>query len=212
MNPAVMMMLASMAAPALGQFGGKDAKFGSTYTKGQQGLMDQITNMAKGQGGQDITQNQNYNTGQDWLQSMFNDPKFFENFEAPLKRDFEENTVPGLANQFAGMGSGGNLDSSAFRNQLAREGSNLHTNIAALRGGMQQNAIPQLMQYAQQPFQNLMSMYNTALGPQPNNQYFPATPGPLGQIGASFAGGAANAFGQSMGNNMMKDWNAGGVR
>ena len=129
--------------------GGKDEEHGSTYTPGQQGGIDDILNMIKGmKGNADITQNPQYQQQNDWLMSMFNDPEFFNKFEAPLQRQFQEETVPGLANRFASMGSGGAMGSTAFRNQLGREGSNLSTNIAALRGGMQQNAVGQLQNSA----------------------------------------------------------------
>jgi len=152
-------------------------------------------------GSQNITQYPQYQQGQDYLMSLFNDPEFFNQFEAPLQRQFQEQTVPDLANRFASMGSGGSLGSTGFRNQLAREGSNLGTNIAALRGGMQQQAIPQLLGYAQQPFNNLMSLYQQALQPT-QNTYQPASAGFFGPIASSFAGGAAQGYGNQWGQNM----------
>lgn len=200
-----MMMLASIIGPMIGGMkgmGGKDEKFGSTYSPQAQGGLNDLLAKIKGMGGApDVTQNPNYQQGQDWLQSMFNDPQFFDKFEAPMQRQFEENTVPDLANRFASMGSGGSLGSTGFRNQLGREGSNLQTNIAAMRGQMQQNAIPQLQQYAQQPFNNIMQMYG--LGTQPtNNQYQSAQPGFMGNVLGNFAGGASQGYGQQWGQNM----------
>jgi hypothetical protein len=169
MDPATISAIMSILGPVMQAFSGSQGKQGSTYNKGQLSQLDQIMNDLKGmRGSQDITQNQNYQTGQDWLQSMFSDPEFFNKFEAPMQRQFQEQTVPELANRFAGMGSGGSTGSTAFRNQLAREGSNLHTNIAAMRGSMQQQAIPQMMNYAQQPFQNYMTLMNTAMTPTQN--------------------------------------------
>lgn len=169
-DPATITAIMSVLGPALEAFTGNKGGSGSTYSKGQkkgiEGIMDQINQM-KG-GATDITQNQNYQEGSDWLSSLFNDPEFFNKFEAPLQRQFQEETVPDLANRFAGMGSGGAMGSTGFRNQLAREGSNLHTNIAALRGGMQQQGVNQGLQYAQQPFSNLMDLYSKALTPTKN--------------------------------------------
>jgi len=180
--------------------GGKDAERGSTYNKGQLGLIDQAVQSLRG-GAPNIEQNQNYQTGSNWLQSMFNDPQFFNQFEAPLQRQFQEQTVPDLANRFASMGSGGALGSTGFRNQLAREGSNLQTNIAALRGGMQQNAVPQLLGYSQQPFSNYMSMLNQSLTPT-QNSYQPPTPGLFGNIFSSLSGGLAQGLGNKWGQGM----------
>lgn len=203
MNPMMMMALPAIMT-ALGGLTGDKAKQGSTFSKGQKGGIQDILEAIKGMrgGSQDITQNQNYQTGQNWLQSMFNDPEFFKNFEAPLQRQFQEQTVPELANRFAGMGSGGSTGSTGFRNQLAREGSNLSTNIAALRGGMQQQAIPQLLGYAQQPFSNLMSLQNLALGQGINNQYMPASPGFGGNTGSALLGGMFQGFGNQWGQNL----------
>lgn len=181
--------------------GGKEAKQGSSYSQGQQqaqgGILDQIQKLQQSGAG-DISQNQNYQQGQDWLSSLYNDPEFFKQFEAPLQRQFSEQTAPDLANRFAGMGSHGSFG-TGFRNQLAREGSNLSTNIAALRGGLQQQGANQSLQYAQQPFNNLQSLYQNALGSPTNNIQYPATPGPFGNIFGSLAGSNQEGSGQQDG-------------
>lgn len=202
MDPATIMAIITAITAAGSAFTSNKGEQSSTYTPNQQGSIDDILNSIKGMkggGAQDITQNQNYNTGQNWLQGLFNDPSFFQQFEAPLQRQFQEQTVPDLANRFAGMGSGGSLGSTAFRNQLGREGSNLSTNIGALRGGMQQQAIPQLLGYSQQPFSNLMSLYQQALQPT-QNQYQPPSAGPFGgalsALLSAFGQGAGQKFGE----------------
>lgn len=200
MDPAMMQMLMTLVTSAVSGMGGKNEEHGSTYSKPAQGLFEDIISQLKG-GAPNIQQDQGYQQGQNWLQSMFNDPEFFNSFEAPLQRQFNEQTVPDLANRFAGMGSGGSLGSTGFRNQLAREGSNLSTNIAALRGGMQQNAIPQMLGYAQQPFQNYMTMANQALQPTENKYQGPST-GFFGPILSALTGGAAQGYGQKWGENM----------
>lgn len=172
MDPAMLSAIFSAIGPLLQAFTGNQGKMGSTYNKGQTSLIDDLIGQVKGMGGQggqnDITQNPQFQQGQDWLSNLFNDPEFFNSFEAPLQRQFQEETVPGLANRFAGMGSGGALGSTGFRNQLAREGSNLSTNIGALRGGMQQQGVNQSLGYAQQPFSNYQSLLNNALTPTKN--------------------------------------------
>lgn len=193
-DPGTMMMLASLATSALGSATGEKGQMGSTYNKGQRREMKDILSDIQGMkgGAMDVTKNQGYGQGMDWLMSMFNDPQFFDKFEAPLQRQFEEQTIPDLANRFASMGSGGAMGSTGFRNQLAREGSNLSTNIAALRGGMQQNAIPQLQSYAQQPFENLMKLYGFAMNPTQNTYQGPSAG--VGSLSAPFASGAAQYF------------------
>lgn len=187
-DPMTMMMILNAITGVGSALTSNKGEMGSTFNKNQLSTLDDILNQVKGMGNQDITQNQGYQTGQNWLQSMFNDPEFFKSFEAPLQRQFQEQTVPELANRFAGMGSGGALGSTAFRNQLGREGSNLSTNIAALRGGMQQQAIPQMLGYAQQPFNNYLQMLQQALQPT-QNVYQPPSAGPFGGAFAAGTGG-----------------------
>jgi hypothetical protein len=202
MDPMMMMMIMSMAS-GMGGMGGNKGEFKSSFGQNQQGGINDIMEMLKGmKGNADITQNQGYQQGQQWLNDLFNDENFFKNFEAPLQRQFQEQTVPDLANGFAGMGSGGSMGSTAFRNQLGREGSNLSTNIAALRGGMQQQGVNQQLGYAQQPFQNMMSMYQQGLGQPINNAYQPPSAGPFGNILASLTGGLAQGYGNKMGQGM----------
>ena len=188
---------------------GKEGQEGSTYNQGQLGANQDILGLLKNMmsGGQgDITQNQNYQQGSDWLSSLFNDQDFFNKFEAPLQRQYEEQTIPDLANRFAGMGSGGSFGGD-FRNQLAREGSNLSTNIAALRGGMQQQGANQALQYAQQPFNNMASLYQSAMGTPTNNVYRPATPGFAGNVGGNALSGFMSGYGQQYGQDMAKQNN-----
>lgn len=201
MNPMMMMAIPAIFS-AIGGLTGDKAKQGSTYNKGQLSSINDILQSIKGMRGgtQDITQNPNYQQGNDFFNSLFNDQNFFNKFEAPAMRQFEE-LQGDIGNRFAGMGSGGSTGSTGFRNVMAREGQNLATNLAAQRGQMQQNAVPQMLSYAQQPFQNLMSLYGQALQPT-QNQYMPATPGFGGNIGASMFGGMAQGYGNQMGQSM----------
>lgn len=168
-DPATISAVASILGPVISAFTSNKGQMGSTFNKGQLSKLDQILQDLQGmKGSQDITQGQGFQSGQNWLNSLFNDPEFFRSFEAPLQRNFLESTVPELANRFASMGSGGSLGSTGFRNQLAREGSNLSTNIAALRGGLQQTGANQQLQYAQAPFSNYMQLLQQALTPTQN--------------------------------------------
>ncbi len=194
-DPGTAMLISGVLSAGAGLLGGGNkGEQKSTFSKKARGTLDQILDDIRGMKGnaQDITQNPQYMQGQEWLSNLFNDPEFFKAFEAPLQRQFEEETIPGLANRFASMGSGGSLGSTAFRNQLAREGSNLSTNIAALRGGMQQQGVNQSLQYAQQPFQNLLQLLG--IGTQPTmNQYQPPSAG-IGALAAPLLSGATQYY------------------
>lgn len=182
-----------------GGSGSQDAEMKSSYSPGQQKLLGKATNTAMNMDYPDINNNPQYQQQNDWLMSMFNDPDFFKNFEAPIYRDFEENTMPSLTNRFAGMGSGGGHQSSAFRNQVAREGTNLHEKLAGMRGNMQQNAIPQLQNSAQMPNNQYMNLLNSTLGNRENDMYQPAN-NSMGNM----AGPLLQMLMQQSSNNMMR--------
>lgn len=189
--------LAMMAGLGLlGGIGGKSGGLKSSYTSGQRDLNKMMQQYAQGQN-YDVTQSPLYGQGVEQMMSLFNDPSFFQKFEAPALRQFNEEVVPGLANRFASMGSGGSMGSTGARNVMAREAQNLSTNLAAQRGQMQMNALPMMMQYAQQPVSNAMNMYNMAMQPM-YNMYQPPTAGPFGGVTSSILGGAGAKFGQNI--------------
>ncbi len=211
MNPGMMMGLVSALAGLTGGLTGEKGKQGSTFNKNQLQGIDQILNDVRGmrnQGQQDITKNENFQGGQDWLSSLFNDQDFFNKFEAPMTRNYQENILPELSNRFSAMGSGGGADSSAFQNALGRSGVDLQTNLAALRGGMQQQGVGQSLQYAQQPFQNMMQMLQQAMQPTQNTYQGPSQ-GLFGSLAAPFAQGAASYWGGQGGNNNQNYGNGG---
>jgi len=67
----------------------------------------------------------------------------WQNFSNEAQRNFGQKTIPGLAERFAGMGSGGGLNSSAFANSLSSASSDLQSQLAALGGqyGQQQQQL-----------------------------------------------------------------------
>jgi hypothetical protein len=95
------------------------------------------------------------------LQGML-DPnsQVYQDFAAPQMRQFNEQTIPQLAERFAGGAQGGALSSSGFGQALGAAGAGLNTNLAQLRAQLQQQAI-----------QSILGQYNqsaaTGLGTQP---------------------------------------------
>jgi hypothetical protein len=152
------------------------------------------------QGGGGLQNNPLFQSGQSHLQSLLsNEPGAFEAFEAPFKEQFEQEIVPGIAERFAGLGTGaGSLNSSGLNNALAQAGKGLSTNLAGLRSGLQMQASQQGLQYAQQPIMNLLQ----ALGVLPG--LYAEKPGQGGLL-QGLAGGFAGGLGQGYG----KQW-AGG--
>ncbi len=97
--------------------------------------------------------------GMEYLQSLFSDnPDAFKAFEAPMMRQFNEQTIPGIAERFSGMGAG-SRNSSAFNNSAAMAGSRLSENMGAQRAGLRSGAMNQLQGFGRmgmgQSFENL---------------------------------------------------------
>lgn len=110
-----------------------------TMTGGQSGLLEMIVQALQGGGGGGLM-----NMGFQGLSDILSDkPGAFEAFEAPYKRQFNEQIVPGLAERFSGIGSGAQ-SSSAFGQSLSSAGGALTENLAAMRSGLKQNALSQL--------------------------------------------------------------------
>ncbi len=101
------------------------------FTNQQQGYQQ---NMLQGLG-------QPTGSGLEYLQQILSgDDSAFADFEAPFKQQFDQETVPGIAERFAGMGSGGAQSSSAFQQTMGRAGTELSTQLAGLRAGLKGQA------------------------------------------------------------------------
>lgn len=160
--------------------GNSKPKMGSTLNKDQQQMFKQYQ--------QGIENNPTYQGGNNFLQQLYsNQPGAFEAFERPYKTQFEQETVPLLSERFAGMGTGGGaLNSSGFQQTLAQAGRGLSENLAAQRGNMQIQGLGQALNYAQQPFTNLLNGINV------NTQE--RQPGQQGGLGGFAQGGGLAAL------------------
>ena len=117
-------------------------------------------------------------SGDYWRDILSDRPGAFAAFEAPAKRQFQEEIIPDLAEQFAGMGSG-NLSSSGFRNAGLQAGVGLSERLAAMRAGLRESAAS-----------NLYNLGQSSL--QPHTQYQQTNPGSEGFLSnvAQGVGGA----------------------
>src|SRR6185437_4471063 len=82
----------------------------------------------------------------------------FAPIAAQARGNFAENTIPGLAERFASLGSGGSLNSSAFGQSLSSAGAGLERDLAALQAqhglqeqGLQSNNLFNLLSAGLQP-------------------------------------------------------------
>lgn len=162
---------------------GSDSKLKPFNKQSMSKLMQMIT-------GGGLENNETFGMGNDYLQSILgNDQGSFDTWAAPYKRQFEQETIPGIAERFAGMGTGaGAGNSSALYNALGQAGSNFSTGLAGMREGMKGQAAQQGLQYANQPIMNLLQ----ALGMVPGQYY--EKPGQQGLLQGGF-----NAFASSLG-------------
>lgn len=154
--PFAMMALGPLMQKMFG--GGDKMKKVPTMTKQQTQLLNQMMQMLGGGGqlGQGFGQAIDY-------QKQLMDPssEAVQQFADPYMKQFEQQTVPGLAERFAGMGAmGGGMSSSGFGQALGAAGGNLQSQLAALKAGLGQQAAGQLMQQYGQ-------MAGMGLGAQP---------------------------------------------
>lgn len=146
------------------------------------------------QEGGGIEGNSLYGGGSNFLQQLFgNSPEFWQNFEQPYMNNFNEKIAPGIAERFAGMGTGGGASSSSgLQNSLAQAGRGLQSDLASMRGNMQMQGLNSALQYSQQPQANKL----TAAGLVPQQYYEkPGQSGYYQQMMNSFANGAGKMGG-----------------
>ena len=133
------------------------------------GFMDYFSNLLGGEGGQGD----------------------FEGFAEPYRQQFQNETIPMLAERFAGAGGGmgGALSSSGFGQSLSSAGSNFNAQLAQLYAGLRQNAAGQMAGLSQ-----------TALGAQPFAfSQRQASPGFLSTAGSALLGGIGSGLTQKYG-------------
>jgi len=124
--------------------------------------------------------------GLDYLQGILSDdPGAFEAFEAPFKQQFEQETIPMIAERFAGLGAG---SSSAMNQTLGQAGSDLSTQLAGLRANLKQGALSQLG-----------GLLGQGMQPTFQTSYQPGTPGFLGTLGTGLSSAGGSAFSRLFG-------------
>jgi hypothetical protein len=150
---------------------GKEAEQGqfSTMTPQQEQLLQMLTE-GLGDAGPEMM---------NYLREMLSgDSQSFENFSAPMMRQFEEETIPGIAERFGGMGA---QSSSGFQQSLGKAGAGLQENLAALKSQLQMQASGKIS-----------GLMGQGLGTKAfENYYMPAQPGMIQ--------GMAQGIGQGMG-------------
>jgi hypothetical protein len=117
------------------------------------------------------------------LEGLQNPYKGFEGIENRARSQFQNSTIPSIAERFTSMGNN-SLSSPNFAQQLGQSAGDFESQLAALRS-----------QYGQQNISQFMNMLGVGLTPQ-NNYYEEAgQPGLLGQIAPYIGKGLATGAG-----------------
>jgi len=152
------MGIGALLGSGTGFFGGSKDKMKKlpTMTPQQESILNALLSKLEGSLGG------SYEKGLSSLQELL-DPSSsaYQRFTDPYMQQFEQQTVPSLAERFAGAGAtGGALSSSGFGQALSSAGSQLQSQLAQLKSGLQQQAIRDILSQYQ-------SILGVGLGSQP---------------------------------------------
>ena len=126
----------------------------------------------------------------------------YQAFSNPMLKQYNEEIVPGLSEQFAGMGSGG-LSSSGFRNAQIQGATDLSERLGALRAQLRQQGAQGLANIGQMGLGN----YSQNMETQSGSSGFLAPA--LGALGTSALGPIGGAIGNAGANWLTNMWNKG---
>lgn len=126
---------------------------------------------------------------------LSDDSNTFNAMAAPETRRFREDIIPGLSEQFAGMGSGG-LSSSGFRNAAVNAGTDLSERLGAIRAQLRSQGAAGLTGIGQQGLQS----YGENIRETPQEGFLQGAAPLVGTALGSFAGPAGSAVGNVFGN------------
>ena len=122
------------------------------------------------------------------MNNLSDNPADFNAFAAPELRRFNEEIIPGLSEQFAGMGSGG-LDSSSFRNAAVNAGESLSERLGRIRADLRQHSADALQGIGHQALENHSTQVQT---PGTEGILAPAISAATTAVAGPAAGAAAN--------------------
>ncbi len=159
----------------------------STLLPEQQGVYKDVTGAGYGA----------YTTAADYYRKLLSDDSAdYQAFAAPEMRRYNEQIIPDLAEQFAGMGSGG-LSSSGFRNAAVSAGTDLAERLGAIRAQLRAQGAQGLQNIGQTALGN----YSQDVVTQQAGKGFIDYAAPIvGTAIGSFAGPVGAAVGGAVGN------------
>ncbi len=165
----------------------------STLRPEQEGLYNQLTSAGQGKGAGGA-----FGDAADYYRNNLSDnPADFNAFAAPALRQYNQDIVPGLSEQFAGMGAGG-LSSSGFRNAQVQGATDLSERLGAIRANLRQSSAQGLTDIGRLGLGNFSQNMVT----EPGTEGFLSQVAPaVGTAVGAFAGGPGGAaIGNQVGN------------
>lgn len=120
----------------------------------------------------------------DYYRGLLND-QGYNDFAAPALRQYNEDIVPGISEQFAGFGGSGSLSGSGFRNAQVQGATDLGERLAQIRANLRQ-----------QGAQGLQNIGQAGLGNFSQNMVTqPGSPGLLRSVAPAIGTAAGAALG-----------------
>ena len=176
----------------------------------QEGLYNQAVNAGKGRGAGGA-----FGDAADYYRNNLSDnPADFAAFAAPQLRQYNQDIVPGISEQFAGMGAGG-LSSSGFRNAQIQGATDLSERLGAIRANLRQASAQGLQNIGEVGLRS----YSQNMETQPGTEGFLGSIAPAigtaagaafgGPVGAAIGGQVGSWFGgkgNKVGANTTPDW------
>lgn len=176
----------------------------STLRPEQEGLYNQLQQAGRQRGAGGA-----FGGASDYYRDLLgNENQDFDAFAAPQLRQYNEDIVPGISEQFAGMGAGG-LSSSGFRNAQLQGSTDLSERLGAIRAQLRQHGAQGLQGIGQQGLQN----YSQNMTTQPGTEGFLSQIAPLAGSATGFAlGGPQGALAGYQSGDWLRGSNSSGNR
>ena len=170
----------------------------STLSPSQMGLQNQLMGAGLGAGAGGA-----FGQAADYYRSLLDDTSpTLTAMQAPEMRQFREQIIPGLAEQFAGMGASG-TGGGGFSVGGAQAAQGLSERLAAMRAGLRQQGAQGLMGIGQMGLQPYMQNIQRPHQPGLLQQAVGLLGSGLGAIGGPFGLGLGSQLGSSIYDKML---------
>lgn len=183
----------------------------STLRPEQEALYNQLINAGMGPGAGGAM-----GDSADYYRNLLSDDSADYNaFATPAMRQYNEDIIPGLSEQFAGMGSGG-LSSSGFRNAQVQGATDLSERLGQIRANLRQAGAQGLQNIGNLGLQNFSQNMVTEQGsPGFLSSFAPAIGSGIGYavggpVGGAIGGGMGSGLQQPI-SQMGSQWKGTGV-